>query len=95
MDKNVYTVFQDIFSVFWFYFKRVNLVPKQMWLLFVHLFGYILTIVAFIVFAVVNGSIVVGDKSAHEAAIHLPQVNKFGYIFYVSFLKEMLFHFST
>lgn len=29
----------------------------------------------FIVFVFVNGSIVVGDKSAHEAALHLPQVN--------------------
>lgn len=96
MDKNVlyiYTLFQDIISVFGFYFKRVYLVPKQMWLLFVHLFGYILTIVAFIVFVVINGSIVVGDKNAHEAAIHLPQVSKFKHIFYVSFLKELLFHF--
>lgn len=57
-----------------FYFKRVYLVPKQIRLLSVHLFGYILVILLFIAFIVWNGSIVVGDKSAHEAAIHLPQV---------------------
>lgn len=28
----------------------------------------------FISFIFVNGSIVVGDKSAHEAGLHLPQV---------------------
>lgn len=57
-----------------FYFKRVNLVPKQIRLLFFHLFGYVLVIMAFIIFVVINGSIVIGDKSAHQAAIHLPQV---------------------
>lgn len=37
--------------------------------------GYILVIALFAVFVIINGSIVVGDKSAHEAALHLPQVN--------------------
>lgn len=57
-----------------FYLKRVYLVPKQVRLLFVHFIGYIIVIVAFIAFVLVNGSIVVGDKSAHEAAMHLTQV---------------------
>lgn len=37
-------------------------------------YGYILVILAFIAFLYVNGSIVVGDKSAHEAKLHIPQI---------------------
>lgn len=66
--------FEDIIMVLGFYLKRFYLVPKQIRLLFNYLFGYILVIVAFIIFVFMNGSIVVGDKSAHEAAPHLPQV---------------------
>lgn len=72
---SIYEYFQDIFDVLAFYCKRFYLVPKQIRLLFVYLIGYISVIVSFIGFVIVNGSIVVGDKSAHEAAIHLPQVN--------------------
>jgi alpha-1,2-glucosyltransferase len=38
------------------------------------LYGYILIIIGFIAFLFVNGSIVVGDKTAHEASIHVPQL---------------------
>lgn len=61
--------------MFGFYLKRVYLIPKQIRLLSVYLIGYILVILFFIGFIYVNGSIVVGDKSAHEAAIHFPQVS--------------------
>lgn len=37
-------------------------------------FCYISIISAFIIFVVINGSIVVGDKTAHEASINLPQL---------------------
>lgn len=57
-----------------FYFKRIYLLPKQIRLLVAYLFGYILVLISFIAFVLINGSIVVGDKNAHEAAIHLPQV---------------------
>lgn len=60
-----------------FYLKRVYLIPKQIRLLSVYLIGYILVILLFAGFVYVNGSIVVGDKSAHEAALHLPQVRFF------------------
>lgn len=63
-----------MFSVLAFYCKRVYLVPKQVRILFVYLIGYISVLVAFMVFVIVNGSIVVGDKAAHEAAVHFPQV---------------------
>lgn len=65
---------QDILSVLGFYFKRVYLIPKQFKLLASYLIGYILVLLAFVTFVLVNGSIVVGDKHAHEAALHLPQV---------------------
>lgn len=65
---------QDILSVLGFYFKRIYLVPKQIRILFFYLLGYIMVIASFIAFVIVNGSIVIGDKGAHEAAIHLTQV---------------------
>lgn len=58
-----------------FYCKRVYVIPKQIRLLTVYLIGYIIVIGSFVAFVYVNGSIVVGDKSAHEAALHLPQVS--------------------
>ena len=45
-------------------------------LLLFKFYGYLLVIFGFIAFLIINGSIVVGDKSAHEAAVHVPQVNK-------------------
>ncbi|GLV39293.1 ALG10 alpha-12-glucosyltransferase [Carabus blaptoides fortunei] len=36
--------------------------------------SYTIVILAFLLFIYVNGSIVVGDKSAHEATIHVPQL---------------------
>lgn len=60
--------------MFGFYCKRFYLVPKQIRLLFVYLLGYISVILAFITFVIVNGSIVVGDKAAHQATVHIPQV---------------------
>lgn len=65
---------QDISQVIGFYFRRIYLIPKQIRLLCVYLSGYIIVIILFGIFIYVNGSIVVGDKTAHEAAVHLPQV---------------------
>ncbi|XP_055856815.1 putative Dol-P-Glc:Glc(2)Man(9)GlcNAc(2)-PP-Dol alpha-1,2-glucosyltransferase [Episyrphus balteatus] len=39
-----------------------------------HFYGYIVVVVVFIGFVIANGSIVVGDKSAHEATVHIPQL---------------------
>ncbi|XP_055549757.1 putative Dol-P-Glc:Glc(2)Man(9)GlcNAc(2)-PP-Dol alpha-1,2-glucosyltransferase [Wyeomyia smithii] len=47
-------------------------------------YGYILIILAFIVFLFWNESIVVGDKTAHTAAVHLPQMFYFC-LFYAMF----------
>lgn len=67
--------FQDVFAVLGFYGRRLYLVPKQIRLLCCHLFGYIFIILSFVLFVLWNGSIVVGDKQAHVAAIHVPQVS--------------------
>lgn len=39
------------------------------------LWAYAIVMVGFVAFLAFNGSIVIGDKSAHEAAVHLPQVS--------------------
>ena len=40
----------------------------------IDLYGFIFIILGFITFLVINGSIVVGDKTAHEASVHIPQL---------------------
>lgn len=67
-------IFQDISQVIGFYFRRIYLIPKQIRLLCAYLSGYIVVIALFAAFIHYNGSIVVGDKTAHEAAVHFPQV---------------------
>ncbi|KAJ8941256.1 hypothetical protein NQ314_010454 [Rhamnusium bicolor] len=43
-------------------------------LFWLDLSGYTAVLIAFLIFVVSNGSIVVGDKTAHEATIHIPQL---------------------
>lgn len=38
------------------------------------LYGYLYILFGFVIFLAINGSIVLGDKSQHEAVLHLPQV---------------------
>ena len=38
------------------------------------IFGYIVVLLTFLGFVIVNKGIVVGDRSAHQAVLHLPQV---------------------
>lgn len=45
--------------------------------------GYELNLIGFVFFLVINGSIVIGDKSAHVAAVHLPQIFYFALFFAV------------
>ncbi|XP_053623205.1 putative Dol-P-Glc:Glc(2)Man(9)GlcNAc(2)-PP-Dol alpha-1,2-glucosyltransferase [Plodia interpunctella] len=45
------------------------------------LFTHLITLISFVVFVFKNGSIVLGDKSAHEASLHIPQMLYF-LIFY-------------
>ncbi|XP_018566714.1 putative Dol-P-Glc:Glc(2)Man(9)GlcNAc(2)-PP-Dol alpha-1,2-glucosyltransferase [Anoplophora glabripennis] len=43
----------------------------QFWL---DLSAYATILITFVVFIILNGSVVVGDKSAHEVAVHIPQL---------------------
>lgn len=90
---------QDISQVIGFYYRRIYLIPKQIRLLCVYLMGYIIVIILFVAFIRLNGSIVVGDKSAHEAAVHIPQVMLIElprflaeFLFYNSFSTAILLH---
>jgi alpha-1,2-glucosyltransferase len=47
-----------------------------------YLYPYVLVLVTFGIFIVINGSIVLGDKANHEARLHIPQ---FYYFFLVTF----------
>lgn len=55
-------------------FRRPRYFMADLVFVIQHLWSYILVLLAFIFFVFANGSIVVGDKSAHEANVHLPQV---------------------
>lgn len=54
--------------------KNPKMFVNFVWRAILENFGYFLIIFAFIAFIIVNGSIVVGDKTAHEASIHIPQL---------------------
>lgn len=53
----------------------VPLLWRTMWQVVRQCCYYIVIILPFVAFVFINGSIVVGDKSAHEASLHLPQVS--------------------
>lgn len=57
-----------------FYFKCLTKFISLINELIIKLKGFVLLFIGFIGFLVYNGSIVVGDKTAHEATIHIPQV---------------------
>lgn len=75
-----YTIL-DILKVVIYHLKKIDLILNQIKSIFIDFTGYIIVLGAFIVFLLINGSIVVGDKSAHEASLHLPQVLLFGCYF--------------
>uniref|UniRef100_A0A182RI00 Dol-P-Glc:Glc(2)Man(9)GlcNAc(2)-PP-Dol alpha-1,2-glucosyltransferase n=1 Tax=Anopheles funestus TaxID=62324 RepID=A0A182RI00_ANOFN len=51
--------------------------------------AYALVLGGFIAFLIWNGSIVIGDKSAHEAAVHLPQLFYF-VLFFATFSASLV-----
>ncbi|XP_061393164.1 putative Dol-P-Glc:Glc(2)Man(9)GlcNAc(2)-PP-Dol alpha-1,2-glucosyltransferase [Musca vetustissima] len=54
--------------------KRFELVMKCLWYIITQGCFYLIIILPFMGFVYLNGSIVLGDKRAHEASIHLPQL---------------------
>ncbi|XP_026759645.2 putative Dol-P-Glc:Glc(2)Man(9)GlcNAc(2)-PP-Dol alpha-1,2-glucosyltransferase [Galleria mellonella] len=71
-------LFYHITTCFVTFFKFITLQD------FLDLFLHSITLISFLAFVYINGSIVVGDKGAHEAALHLPQLFYF-LIFYAVF----------
>lgn len=69
--------------------KRPKLFLLDLRFVIEQLWSYILVLLGFIVFVFTNGSIVVGDKSAHEANIHLTQVGGKGY-FITNYSNQIL-----
>uniref|UniRef100_A0A1I8Q1F7 Dol-P-Glc:Glc(2)Man(9)GlcNAc(2)-PP-Dol alpha-1,2-glucosyltransferase n=1 Tax=Stomoxys calcitrans TaxID=35570 RepID=A0A1I8Q1F7_STOCA len=54
--------------------KRFELLCKCLWYIFTQGCFYLIIILPFMGFVYLNGSIVLGDKRAHEASIHVPQL---------------------
>jgi hypothetical protein len=67
--------FQDLVTVVRVNATSLKLLFKQANLVITQFYGYLAVLMSFLIFLKWNGSIVVGDKSAHEASIHLPQVS--------------------
>lgn len=55
-------------------------------------FSYGAVLGGFMVFVMYNGSIVIGDRSAHEATVHLPQLGYFCLFFLIFSLPYVPFH---
>lgn len=51
---------------------------------YLNIFAYAIVGGAFVTFVYINGSIVIGDKKAHEASLHIPQIFYFS-LFYLIF----------
>ena len=58
----------------------------------VECFGYGVVLVGFLVFVAYNGGIVVGDHSAHQPTLHLPQLGYFCLFFLVFSLPHVPHH---
>ncbi|XP_063851577.1 putative Dol-P-Glc:Glc(2)Man(9)GlcNAc(2)-PP-Dol alpha-1,2-glucosyltransferase [Scylla paramamosain] len=58
----------------------------------VECFGYGMVLVSFLVFVGYNGGIVVGDRSAHQATLHLPQLGYFALFFIIFSLPHVPHH---
>lgn len=50
---------------------------------------YLIILIAFVIFILINGSIVVGDKTAHKASLHIPQLFYFSIFCLVFALPHM------
>lgn len=77
---------RDIYLAFMFHFKTrlkhlINFLNVN---IILEILSLILILIGFLLFVFINGSIVVGDKTAHKAAIHVPQMFYFT-LFYAVF----------
>uniref|UniRef100_A0A336LNB5 Dol-P-Glc:Glc(2)Man(9)GlcNAc(2)-PP-Dol alpha-1,2-glucosyltransferase n=1 Tax=Culicoides sonorensis TaxID=179676 RepID=A0A336LNB5_CULSO len=65
---------RDIFTVIDVYLHRPDLIWTHFKAIMMIFYGYISVIVGFLMFLWYNGSIVIGDKCAHQASVHIPQI---------------------
>lgn len=72
-NHQIYT-WKDLMTVVNVYLTRPDLIWAHGKELIVEYYGYFSIIFGFMAFLWYNGSIVVGDKCAHEAALHVPQL---------------------
>lgn len=87
--------FQDLLTVTDVYLHRPDLIWTHLKAILMEFYGYVAVIFGFIVFLWYNGSIVIGDKCAHQAVIHVPQVksrhlSRFQYLTGFHFFSDLL-----
>ncbi|KAL0477448.1 alpha-1,2-glucosyltransferase [Acrasis kona] len=66
-------------------------VINRMHIIVVRLAGYIILGVSFVVFVIINGGLVVGDRTNHIAVAHVPQVMYFSAFCVVFMMGELIF----
>lgn len=72
--KSDFIHFKDLLTVIDVYLHRPDLIWTHFKAILMLFYGYVAVIIGFLLFVWYNGSIVIGDKCAHKAAIHVPQV---------------------
>lgn len=65
--RTVLDLLKDTYTRPRHFLNEILLIVRSFW-------GFIVVLASFVAFVIVNGSIVVGDKSAHEATPHFAQV---------------------
>lgn len=65
---------KDLRTVIEVYLNRSDLIWAHLKEILAIFYGYLFVLIGFVIFVWHNGSFVVGDKSAHEAALHVSQV---------------------
>jgi hypothetical protein len=85
-EKKSSNIFIEIFSVVKYLFSNFFQILKDY-------FFYILLFISFLLFIMINGSIVVGDKSAHKAVLHFPQFFYFSSVSILFMFPSFFFEF--
>ncbi|XP_061496290.1 dol-P-Glc:Glc(2)Man(9)GlcNAc(2)-PP-Dol alpha-1,2-glucosyltransferase isoform X1 [Rhineura floridana] len=65
--------FSELIRIFRFFLEYLMSL-KNLATLFLLIWSYISMVMVFFIFVVLNGGIVVGDRSSHEACLHFPQL---------------------
>lgn len=79
----------DLRTVVDVYLHRPDLIWAHFKEILAVFYGYLFVLIGFVIFVWHNGSFVVGDKSAHEAAVHVSQIFYFS-LFVVVFAPSLI-----